>query len=76
LQALKSQTPLTAKDLIQEDHYQLLCTLDDVCINRKDLTLDTKFILEVLRSENSIEDALQIISRKLDFINKVLSKIR
>ena len=38
LSAFKSQTPLSAQDLIQEDHYQILKTLDEVCKGRKDLT--------------------------------------
>ena len=38
LNAFKSQTPLSAQDLIQEDHYQILKTLDEVCKGRKDLT--------------------------------------
>jgi hypothetical protein len=38
LQAFNSQTPLSAQELIHEDHYQILNTLDAVCKGRKDLT--------------------------------------
>ena len=57
-QAFKSQTPLSAQELIQEDHYQLVSTLDAVCKARMDLTEDTKFMLEILRNTNTIEDAV------------------
>jgi len=62
--------------LIQEDHYQILSTLDAVCKSRKDLTEDTKFMLEILRSTNTIEDAVFLISRKLELMHKIFSKIR
>ena len=74
--AFKSQTPLSAQELIQEDHYKLLATLEAVCKGRKDLTEETKFMLEILRSTNTIENALHIISRKLEFMNKIFRKIR
>ena len=61
--------------MIQEDHYQIISTLDAVCENRKDLTDETKIILEILRSNNSIEESIHIISRKLDLMNKLISKI-
>jgi hypothetical protein len=47
-----------------------------VCKDRKDLTEDTKFMLEILRNSNTIEEAIHIISRKLDLTHKVFSKIR
>jgi hypothetical protein len=47
-----------------------------VCKGRKDLTEETKFMLEILRSTNTIEDAIYIISRKLELMNKVFSGIR
>ena len=43
--AFNRQTPLSAQELIQEDHYQILCTLDAVCKDRNDLTEETTFML-------------------------------
>ena len=57
-QSFNNQTPLSAQELIQEDHYQLIRTLDDVCKDRQDLTEETKLMLEILRSTNTIEDAI------------------
>jgi hypothetical protein len=62
--------------LIQEDHYQILSTLEAVCKDRKDLTQETKIMLEILRSTNTIEDAINIISRKLELMHKLFSQIR
>jgi len=62
--------------LIEEDHYQILSTLDDICNGRKDLTEDSKLMLEILRNTDTIEDSLHIISRKLKLINKVFRDIR
>ena len=76
LQAFNSQTPLSAQELIQEDHYQILSTLDDVFKVRKDLSKETKIMLEILRSTNTIEDAVNKISRKLELMHKVFSTIR
>lgn len=75
-QAFNSQTPLSGQELIQEDHYQILSTLDAVCEGRKDLTEDTKFMLQILRSTNSIEDALHTISRKQELMHKIFSELR
>ena len=75
-QAFKNQTPLSAQELRQEDHYQILSTLDAVCKGRKDLTQETKIMLDILRSTNTIEDAIYIISRKLELMHKIFSKIR
>ena len=47
-----------------------------MCKGRKDLTEETKFMLEILRSTNTIEDAIYIISRKLELMDKVFSGIR
>ena len=74
--AFKNQTPLNAQDLIHEDHYQILSTLDAVCKGRKDLTEETKFMLEILRGTNTIEDALHNLSRKLELMLKLFNKIR
>ena len=41
-QAFEDETPLSAQDLIQEDHYQIFRTLDEVCKVREDLTKETK----------------------------------
>ena len=38
LNAFNNQTPLSKQDLIQEDHYQITRTFEDVCKGRKDLT--------------------------------------
>ena len=57
-EAFKSQTPLSAQELIQEDHYQLVRTLNAVCKGRMDLTQETKFMLETLRNTITIKDAL------------------
>jgi hypothetical protein len=62
--------------LIQEDHYQLLSTLEAIFKDRKDLTEETKIMLEILRSTNTIEDAIYIISRNLELMHKVFSQIR
>ena len=62
--------------MIQEDHYQLIRTLDGVCKSRKDLTEETRCMLEILRSTYTIEDAIYIISRKLELMHKVFSEIR
>jgi hypothetical protein len=70
------KTPLSAQDLIEEDHYQLVKTLDIVCRNYKDLTEETKLMLEILRSTNTIENAIYKISRNLEFMHKVFSEIR
>ena len=75
-QAFKSQTPLSAQELIQEDHYQLLSTLNAVCKGRQDLTKETKIMLEILQNTNTIEEAIYIISRKLEVMHKVFSEIR
>ena len=75
-QAFKSQTPLSAQQLIQEDHYQLLTTLNAVCKGRQDLTKETKIMLEILQNTNTIEDAIYIISRNFQLIHKVFSEIR
>ena len=75
-QAFRNQTPLSAQDLIEEDHFQILSTLDDICNGRKDLTEDTKFMLEILRGTNTIEDALLLISRKIKLMLKVFRDIR
>jgi hypothetical protein len=74
--AFKNQTPLNAQDLIQEDHYQILSTLDAVCKGRMDLTEETKFMLEILRGTNTIEDALLTLSRKLELMHKLFNVIR
>ena len=74
--AFKNQTPLNAQDLIQEDHYQILSTLDAVCKGRKDLTEETKFMLEILRGTNTIEDALLTLSRNLELMHKLFNIIR
>ena len=76
LSAQKMQTLLSARDLIEEDHYQLNKTLDIVCRNCKDLTEETKLMLEILRSTNTIENAIYKISRNLEFMHKVFSEIR
>ena len=47
-----------------------------MCKDRKDLTEDTKIMLEILRSSNTIEDALFKISRKLKFMHKLFNQIR
>ena len=75
-QAFNSQTPLRAQELIQEDHYQLLTTLNAVCKGRQDLTKETKIMLEILKTTYSIEDAIYIISSKLELMHKLLSEIR
>ena len=62
--------------MLEEDHFQILSTLDDICNGRKDLTGDTKFMLEILRNTNTIEDALLLISRKLKLMHKIFSDIR
>ena len=74
-EAFINQTPLSAQELIQEDHYQILRTLDVVCKDRKDLTEDTKFMLEILRNTHTIEDALHTISRKLKLMKKVFGEL-
>jgi hypothetical protein len=56
--AAKNKSPLRAKDLIEEDHYQIVRTLDELCEGRKDLTEETKFMLKILRSSNTIEHAI------------------
>jgi hypothetical protein len=61
--------------LIQEDHYQILGTINEVCKCHKDLTEDTKFMLEILRSTNTIENAINRISKKMDLMLKVFSRI-
>ena len=76
LQAFNSQTPLSAQELIEEDHHQILSTLDAVRKGREDLTLETKIMLDILRSTNTIEDAIYIISSKLELMHKVFSQIR
>jgi hypothetical protein len=75
-EAFENKESLSAQDLIQEDHYQLFVTLCKVCKDRKDLTEETKFMLEILRSTNTIESAFNIISRRLKFMNKIFRKIR
>ena len=75
-EAFNYQKPLSAKELIQEDHYQILRTLDSLCKGRLDLTDETKTMLEILRSTNTIENAIYMISRKLELIHKVFSDIR
>ena len=75
-QAFKSQTPLSAQELIQEDHYQLLSTLNAVCKGRQDLTKETKIMLEILETTNTIEDAIYFISRNLELMHKLFSEIR
>ena len=75
-QAFNNQKPLSAQELIHEDHYQLINTLDNVCMDRQDLTEETKNMLEILRSTNTIEDAIYKISRKLELMHKVFSEIR
>ena len=57
-EAFNSQTPLSAQELIEEDHYQLVRTLDAVCKGRMDITQETKLMLETLRNTNTIQDAL------------------
>jgi hypothetical protein len=47
-----------------------------VCKGRKDLTQETKIMLDILRSTNTIEDAIYIISRKLELMHKVFGEIR
>jgi hypothetical protein len=47
-----------------------------VCEGRKDLTEMTKFMLEILRDTNTIENVIYIISRKLELMHKVFSEIR
>jgi uncharacterized protein Yka (UPF0111/DUF47 family) len=66
---------LSAQDLIQEDHHQIVKTLDKVCEGLKDLTEETKLMLEILRSTNTIEHAIYKISRNLEFMNKIFSEI-
>ena len=44
-QAFENQTPLSAQDLIEEDHYQILNTLEAVCKGRTDLTEGTELML-------------------------------
>jgi hypothetical protein len=47
-----------------------------VCKGREDLTEETKLMLEILRSTNTIEHAIYKISRNLEFMHKVFSEIR
>ena len=47
-----------------------------MCKDRKDLTKESKYMLEILRNTNSIEDAIYEMSRKLELIHKVFSEIR
>ena len=63
-QAYYNHTPLSAQDLIKEDHYQIVKTLNEVCKGRKDLTDETKLMLEILQSTNTIENAIYLISRE------------
>jgi hypothetical protein len=76
LHAFTTQTPLTSDDLILEDHYQMLRTLEAVCEGRKDLTEHTKFMLECLRKSKSIEEAMNKIARKLDLTYKIFSQLQ
>jgi hypothetical protein len=71
-------TPLSAKDLIQEDHYQIVKTLEVVCEGREDLTKETKLMLDILKSKSTetIEDAIHNISRNLQLMHKVFREIR
>jgi hypothetical protein len=68
--------PLSAKDLIEEDHFQIVKTLDVVCKGREDITEETQFMLEILRRTNTIEHAIYKISRNLEFMHKIFSEIR
>ena len=43
--AFENQTPLSAQELIEEDHYQILSTLEAVCKGRTDLTEGTQLML-------------------------------
>ena len=47
-----------------------------MCEGREDLTEDTNFMLGIMRTTNSIEDAVHMISMKLDFMHKVFKEIR
>ena len=44
-QAFKKQTSLSAQELIEEDRYQILTTLEAVCKGRTDLTEGTEMML-------------------------------
>lgn len=46
-----------------------------MCKGRKDLTEETKFMLDILRATNTIEDALYIIFRRLEFVHKVFNEL-
>ena len=54
----------------------MLSTLEAVCEGRKDLTEDTKFMLESLRKSKSIEEAMNKIARKLDLTHKIFSQLQ
>ena len=43
--AFENQTPLSAQELIEEDRYQILATLEAVCMGRTDLTEGTKLMI-------------------------------
>ena len=58
IQAVNEKTPLSAQDLIQEDHNQIVETLDFVCKGRMDLTEETDLMLKILKNTKTIDNAI------------------
>jgi hypothetical protein len=66
--------PLARHDLIKEDHYQMLRTLDDLVRDRKDITENTKFMLEMMRESGTIEEAMFKIVSKVEIGGNIFLK--